>query len=448
MMHKKMSSMMNPKHVIEPHITFVEKTEVEGLALISAFDVLDDVNVVSATESQLVRQVVDEIVPSLEFELHEVIIENIKATASEGSSKGSTSEGGDGDGAEDVIERATRDVTSVKNVRSLVQAKVTDRLESLEPDLELEEKHRKRFPFKYELFAESAKGPRSRNEDTYCIFEYFNVLLNIPDKEVMCIGVFDGHSGQRGSEYARAQLPVQIGRQQAFSDDISKAITSGFLKTEEYFLRRANDHSLDCGTTATCIFINDDTITVGNCGDAKVILSRSNGDIIELVDIHNASREEEKLRVQEAGGAVVWYGTWRVNGVLAVSRSIGDRAHCDVVIAEPEIKSHKMDGEEEFLLAATDGLWDVMSSEEVHEFVLATAKTKGRRNVVKFLLRKVYELGSKDNTTIAVVFFGEDQYPCEEYESTTSSSEEESDTSDASPSKSESVARIVWSRSS
>jgi protein phosphatase 2C len=39
---------------------------------------------------------------------------------------------------------------------------------------------------------------------------------------------------------------------------------------------------------------------------------------------HKASNEEEKKRVKEAGGLVVWFGGWRVNGSLAVSRSIGE----------------------------------------------------------------------------------------------------------------------------
>ena len=40
---------------------------------------------------------------------------------------------------------------------------------------------------------------------------------------------------------------------------------------------------------------------------------------------HKPQNEDEKKRIEESGGVVVWYGAWRVNGILAVSRAIGDQ---------------------------------------------------------------------------------------------------------------------------
>ena len=51
-------------------------------------------------------------------------------------------------------------------------------------------------------------------------------------------------------------------------------------------------------------------------------------------------------------------GVWRVNGSLAVSRAIGDLHLKDWIISEPEIKKVPLTFDCEFLIMASDGLWD------------------------------------------------------------------------------------------
>ena len=51
-------------------------------------------------------------------------------------------------------------------------------------------------------------------------------------------------------------------------------------------------------------------------------------------------------------------GTWRLQGCLAVSRGIGDSHLKQWVIPEPETKILKIEPECEFLILASDGLWD------------------------------------------------------------------------------------------
>ncbi|CAL9181888.1 unnamed protein product [Musa hybrid cultivar] len=69
-------------------------------------------------------------------------------------------------------------------------------------------------------------------------------------------------------------------------------------------------------------------------------------------------------RIEDAGGFVMWAGTWRVGGVLAVSRAFGDRHLKQFVVADPEIHEEAVDGSLEFLILASDGLWDVVTNEE------------------------------------------------------------------------------------
>ena len=80
---------------------------------------------------------------------------------------------------------------------------------------------------------------------------------------------------------------------------------------------------------------------------------------------HKPQTEAEKKRIEEAGGVVVWYGAWRVNGVLSVARAIGDRKLKEWVIGDPDVASFDLDGTEEYLIVACDGLWDVMDEDKV-----------------------------------------------------------------------------------
>ena len=78
---------------------------------------------------------------------------------------------------------------------------------------------------------------------------------------------------------------------------------------------------------------------------------------------HKPNRPEERERIENAGGVVVWAGTWRVGGVLAVSRAFGDRPLKKYVVPTPEIRTEAITPEDEFVIFASDGLWDVMSNQ-------------------------------------------------------------------------------------
>jgi serine/threonine protein phosphatase PrpC len=74
-------------------------------------------------------------------------------------------------------------------------------------------------------------------------------------------------------------------------------------------------------------------------------------------------RQDEFDRIQKAGGQVLKVkNTYRVDGVLSVTRAIGDKDFkSSGVISEPEIKSLKIDHQDELMILATDGLFNTMS---------------------------------------------------------------------------------------
>ncbi len=65
---------------------------------------------------------------------------------------------------------------------------------------------------------------------------------------------------------------------------------------------------------------------------------------IPLTEDHKPDRSDERDRVESKGGTVVWAGTWRVGGVLAVSRSFGNRMMKHLIIPHPEIREDILHG--------------------------------------------------------------------------------------------------------
>ena len=90
---------------------------------------------------------------------------------------------------------------------------------------------------------------------------------------------------------------------------------------------------------------------------------------------HKPVNPGEKERIQNAGGSVM---IQRVNGSLAVSRALGDfeyknvagRGPCEQLVSpEPEVTVQERAEEDEFVALACDGVWDVMTNEELCDFV-------------------------------------------------------------------------------
>ncbi|KAL3675140.1 hypothetical protein R1sor_025088 [Riccia sorocarpa] len=131
------------------------------------------------------------------------------------------------------------------------------------------------------------------------------------------------------------------------------------------------------GSTAVVAVVGSCQIIVANCGDSRAVLSRG-GKAIALSRDHKPDREDEMARVEAAGGRVIFWNGYRVLGVLAMSRAIGDRYLKPYVIAEPEVTCTLRSEEDECLILASDGLWDVLSNELVCE--IARKSLCGRRS--------------------------------------------------------------------
>jgi len=264
-------------------------------------------------------------------------------------------------------------------------------------------------PLGLEIYHLSIKGPRPANEDEYTILHHANDYcgLDLQGDQFTFIGVYDGHSGGQASLYTRSQLHMNMAHCEAFPHDMNRVIREGFLQTDALVNEIQQREQFACGSTALSVWIRDHReLFVGNVGDCRGYLSRA-GKPVELALAHSPALEEEKDRIKAAGGSVVWFGAWRVNGILAVSRSIGDHNLKSVVIADPDFRTFELDPADEFLVLASDGLWDVFSAEECLEAISRVSAEQGRKVVCKTLCDMALERNTKDNVTVVVLFFSQ-----------------------------------------
>ncbi|KAF5751421.1 Highly ABA-induced PP2C2 isoform 1 [Tripterygium wilfordii] len=116
------------------------------------------------------------------------------------------------------------------------------------------------------------------------------------------------------------------------------------------------------GSTAVVSIVTPEKIIVANCGDSRAVLCR-NGKPVPLSSDHKPDRPDELDRIQAAGGRVIYWDGARVLGVLAMSRAIGDNYLKPYVSCEPEVTMTDRKAEDDCLILASDGLWDVVSNE-------------------------------------------------------------------------------------
>ncbi|KAJ7959305.1 Protein phosphatase 2C family protein [Quillaja saponaria] len=245
----------------------------------------------------------------------------------------------------------------------------------------------------------SIRGKRVSMEDFYDI-----KTSKIDGCRVCLFGIFDGHGGSRAAEYLKEHLFENLMKHPKFMTDTKLAISETYQKTDADFLDSERDSFRDDGSTASTAVLVGNHLYVANVGDSRTIVSRG-GKAIPLSEDHKPNRSDERKRIEGAGGVVMWAGTWRVGGVLAMSRAFGNRMLKQFVVAEPEIQDQEIDEEFELLVLASDGLWDVVPNDDA----VSLAHTEEEPEAAaRKLTEAAFTRGSADNITCIVVRFHHD----------------------------------------
>ncbi|RCV21814.1 hypothetical protein SETIT_4G167900v2 [Setaria italica] len=254
-------------------------------------------------------------------------------------------------------------------------------------------------------------GRRSTMEDCYDI-----KLTKLDGHSVNLFGVFDGHGGNLAAEYLKDNLFKNLMKQPEFLTDTKLAISRGFLETDGDILETISSSFRDDGSTALAAVLIGKHLYVANVGDSRAVASKaSKGKVparkkrpksVPLSKDHKPNRKDERKRIEDAGGVVIWDDTWRVGGILAMSRAFGNRMLKEYVIAKPDIQEEEVNSDLEYLILATDGLWDVVRNEDA--VALLKAEDGPQAAAVK-LTEIAYSRHSADNITCIVVQFHHDK---------------------------------------
>ncbi|KAI3774477.1 hypothetical protein L1987_49033 [Smallanthus sonchifolius] len=232
--------------------------------------------------------------------------------------------------------------------------------------------------------------------------DFYETRIDGVDGELVGLfGVFDGHGGARAAEYVKHNLFSNLIKHPKFISDTKSAIAESYSYTDSEFIKSEKNQIKDAGSTASTAILVGNRLLVANVGDSRAVICR-NGKAIAVSRDHKPDQSDERQRIEDAGGFVMWAGTWRVGGVLAVSRAFGDKLLKQFVVADPEIQEEEIDGSLEFLILASDGLWDVVSNEEA---VAMVKPIQSPEDAAKTLMQEASQRGSADNITVVVVRF-------------------------------------------
>ncbi|KAI3767820.1 hypothetical protein L2E82_18247 [Cichorium intybus] len=221
------------------------------------------------------------------------------------------------------------------------------------------------------------------------------------------VGVYDGHGGPETSRYVNDNLFNNLKRITSEQNSISvDVIRKAFQATEDGFLSivakqwAVKPQLASVGTCCLIGLICNGSLYIANVGDSRAVLGRTvkaTGEVIgiQLSVEHNASiesirQELHTMHPDDPQIVVLKHNVWRVKGLIQISRSIGDvylkKAEFNreplyakfrlrdpikkpILSSDPSISVHEIQPFDQFLIFASDGLWEQLSNQEAVDIV-------------------------------------------------------------------------------
>ena len=279
--------------------------------------------------------------------------------------------------------------------------------------------------------------PKENNQDNYFIYKNF-----MNKKDYIYMSVCDGHGieGHFVSDFMKEILPYDMSENlkncnlmtesEKEREKIHQLIKETFIIANEKLVDNEDINSLFSGSTCVSVIYTPEKLIVPNIGDSRAVLGRlinketNEYKAINLSRDHKPTEKDEAQRIIENDGRIqpfteegefvgperVWIKEEEVPG-LAMTRSFGDRVAATVgVMSEPEIKEFYFDEGDKFMIVASDGIWEFISSQECVDII----KNFYDKNDLKGCCEYLYQESSKrwlkeeeviDDTTLILVFF-------------------------------------------
>ncbi|CAG9321288.1 unnamed protein product [Blepharisma stoltei] len=269
--------------------------------------------------------------------------------------------------------------------------------------------------------------PKPNNQDSY-----FTISEFAKSKFKAFFGVCDGHGlyGHLVSDEIKFALPKLL--EEKFKTekepiDWESALSQSIIRVHETVINKPKLNSDFSGSTLNCILINKDELYCANVGDSRAVLGRKQNEKFVSVPLskdHKLNDYGERRRIERLGGRVdnvhtpsgislgplrVYIGVQNIPG-LAMSRSIGDKKASDIgVIPDPEIIKIHLTNDDKFVIIASDGLWDVISSEQAVDICRFSWKSGHIHSASEVLIKEATRKWQEkqqymDDITVLVIF--------------------------------------------
>ena len=278
----------------------------------------------------------------------------------------------------------------------------------------------------------SGPGILKYNQDNFFIYKNLN-----DEQNVLYIGVCDGHGlvGHDVSKYLIENLPKNLNTALkktnkfiSHKETLYTTLKQVFVETNKSLCKVPTIDTKFSGSTCVTIILTKNKIISANAGDSRAVMGRHiNGKwlSIELSHDQKPNNPGEKERILSHGGRIeaykdenggdfgpprVWLKYEDVPG-LAMSRSFGDEVAASVgTISEPEIEEYEITEDDKFIIIASDGIWEFISSQECVEMIKDFYEKKDLKGCLKFLLnesskRWIKEEEVIDDITAVLIFF-------------------------------------------
>ena len=257
------------------------------------------------------------------------------------------------------------------------------------------------------------------------------------------MAVCDGHGveGHQVSGFIKRTLPKDLSNalvnKEILTSDKNKKkkiyniIGSTFIKVNEKLISNESINSIFSGTTCVSLIYTPIKLICANIGDSRAVLGRYDKKNKKWISInlsrdHKPTEEDEAKRILKKGGRIkpfideetgnevgplrVWVKDDEVPG-LAMTRSFGDRvAAIAGTICVPEIKEYAFHEGDKFVIIASDGIWEFISSEECINIVGKFYENNDVVQCCEYLYnesrkRWIKEEEVVDDITMLLVFF-------------------------------------------
>eukprot|EP00117_Sycon_ciliatum_P017790 scpid90964/ scgid4388/ Probable protein phosphatase 2C 70 len=272
------------------------------------------------------------------------------------------------------------------------------------------------------------KGPRPYQEDA--TVAHLDLLIPDSPASVTTFGVFDGHGGAAVSRMLSRDVPARLCDRLARHglNHMDHCLREAFHDSDDRLQERHYDKWRAQGSTGCFAASIGDQLVVANSGDSRAIMS-VNGQTHPLSHDQKVDTPAEKARMDQLGAK--YHGrkgpnNTRCNYVVSpeansyyrvnVARGFGDGQfkpgpyrNQHIIPVQPEITTVLVNQDVEFIVLATDGLWDVMSSEQVISSIRESLKGPRspahiRRSIIRLAQSAIHDHNTKDNVSIVVAF--------------------------------------------